>query len=144
MLKGFVNRESSEVTRPRRFATPPNPTRYPAQNHVISMSQIDRTCCFTIFGCLIVLDILDWGAFQIPNKVRFGVGVPLVIFANIAVCSEVRKFGINQTGGAVSTLKTDGLYRYSRNPPYVADIMMIVGWLLLSASVNAILTGVWP
>jgi len=54
----------------------------------------------------------------------------------------VAAFGIDQTGGATGTLRTTGLYRYSRNPQYVADIVMIIGWLLLSASYVAIPLGV--
>jgi len=64
---------------------------------------------------------------------------PLLIFlGNLAVWSEVIRFGLPQTGGAVGQLKVDGLYRFSRNPQYVADIAILVGWALLCASVVAI------
>ena len=33
------------------------------------------------------------------------------------------------------------MYRYSRNPHYVADIAMIVGWIVLCASAGAALVG---
>ena len=59
----------------------------------------------------------------------------------MAVWSAVRKFGFAQTGGAEGALKTDGLYRYSRNPQYVADASMIFGWLVLSSSAAALLVG---
>jgi len=54
---------------------------------------------------------------------------------------EVSRFGIPQTGGEVGSLKTDGLYRYSRNPQYVADAAMIVGWMLLTAAPLVFLVG---
>ena len=72
---------------------------------------------------------------------RYGLGIPIILLSNIAVWSAVRSFGIAQTGGAEGTLKTDGLYRYSRNPQYVADACMILGWLLLSSSAAALLVG---
>ena len=93
---------------------------------------------FTLFGAIIALGILDWGSLILPSWVRFGVGPVLIVLGNIAVWAEVAGFGIAQTGGATGTLKTDGLYRYSRNPQYVADTTMLVGWALLSASSAAI------
>jgi protein-S-isoprenylcysteine O-methyltransferase Ste14 len=33
------------------------------------------------------------------------------------------------------------MYRFSRNPQYVADIAMIVGWIVLCASTGAALIG---
>lgn len=46
----------------------------------------------------------------------------------------VRKIGFGATSGEVAELKTDGLYRYSRNPQYVADMAILTGWAMLSAS----------
>ena len=60
---------------------------------------------------------------------------------NEAVWYEVGKLGIDQTGDAVGLLKTSGLYKYSSNPQYVADITMVLGWLLFSTSTYALPTG---
>ena len=78
---------------------------------------------------------------ELPAWIRYGLGIPIVALSNIVVWSAVRKFGIAQTGGAEGTLKTDGLYRYSRNPQYVADALMVFGWLLLSSSAAAVPLG---
>jgi protein-S-isoprenylcysteine O-methyltransferase Ste14 len=78
---------------------------------------------------------------ELPAWMRYGLGIPIVVLSNIVVWSAVLRFGIAQTGGAEGTLKTDGLYRYSRNPQYVADACMIFGWLLLSSSATALLVG---
>ena len=96
---------------------------------------------FTLFGMLIVLGVMEWGSLPIPTWLRFGVGVPLIIAGNVVVWSEAAKFGVAQTGGAKGTLRTSGMYRYSRNPQYVADIAMIIGWIILSASADAALVG---
>ena len=42
------------------------------------------------------------------------------------------------TPGNAGPLVTDGLYRYSRNPQYIGDILIIAGWAILSASLWAI------
>ena len=97
---------------------------------------------FALFGTLIALGLIGWGQMPIPNWARFGLGIPIILVSNIVVWNEVRRFGIAQTGGAQGTLKTDGLYRYSRNPQYVADAFMIFGWLILSASPNALAVGI--
>jgi len=97
---------------------------------------------FTLFGILISLGIMEWGEFYLPTWVRYWIGIPIIILANIAVWYEAGKFGMEQTGGAVGTLKTSGLYRFSRNPQYVADISMILGWIILSCSPMTLLLGI--
>ncbi len=96
---------------------------------------------FTLFGILIVLGFMNWGSLPTPAWLRFGVGVPLIAAGNVIVWSEVAQFGIAQTGGAKGSLRTGGMYRYSRNPQYVADIAMIIGWVVLCASSEAALVG---
>ena len=89
---------------------------------------------YALFGVLIALGVLGWGDVGLPIWIRFGIGAPLIILGNIAVWSEVMKFGLAQTGGAPGTLRIEGLYRYSRNPQYLADIGIIAGWSLLAAA----------
>ncbi|MCF2904042.1 phosphatidylethanolamine N-methyltransferase family protein [Octadecabacter sp. CECT 8868] len=96
---------------------------------------------FTLFGILIILGVLNWGSLPVPIWLRFGAGIPLIVAGNAIVWSEVAQFGIAQTGGAQGSLRTSGMYRYSRNPQYVADIAMIVGWIVLCASSEAVLVG---
>lgn len=96
---------------------------------------------FTLFGVLIALGVMGWGELPIYAWLRFGLGMPLILIGNIAVWSEVLHFGVPQTGGAVGHLRTEGLYRYSRNPQYMADIVMVAGWMLLSAAPLVLLVG---
>ena len=94
-----------------------------------------------LFGALVGLGVLGWQEIALPNWRRVGVGVPLIVLGNMGVGAEVVKFGVPQTGGAKGTLKTDGLYRYSRNPQYVSDSAMVLGWLLLSSAPWVFLVG---
>lgn len=93
---------------------------------------------FALFGAILAIGVLDWGSIELPAWLRFGVGGVLIVLGNLAVWAEVAGFGIAQTGGAEGVLKTNGLYRFSRNPQYVADTTMLIGWGLLAASVFAI------
>ena len=94
-----------------------------------------------LFGILFVLGVLGWNEAGLPAWLRCGIGLPLVVAGNLAVWYEAGKFGFRQTSGDSGTLRTEGLYRYSRNPQYVADIGMIAGWLILSASAAAAWVG---
>ena len=91
-----------------------------------------------VFGGALVLGISDWNYFQWPALLRWGVGLPLILAGNWIAWRGALSLGMEATSGAVGTLKTDGLYKYSRNPQYVADIGIFVGWAVLSASLSAL------
>jgi len=96
---------------------------------------------FTLFGTMIAAGVMEWGSWTIPAAIRYGLGGTLIFLGNLGVWSEVVKFGVDQTGGAPGNLRTSGLYRYSRNPQYVSDIMIVVGWVMMTASPSAFLIG---
>ncbi|MEH6521174.1 MAG: methyltransferase [Sulfitobacter sp.] len=88
----------------------------------------------SIFAATFVLGIADWNNFGWPVPVRWGIGLALIIIGNVVVSIGVRNIGFGATSGEVARLKTDGLYGYSRNPQYVADMAILIGWAMLSAS----------
>ncbi|WP_375266932.1 methyltransferase family protein [Planktotalea sp.] len=96
---------------------------------------------FSLFGILIVLGVLGWGEIALPSGLRFGFGIPLIVIGNIVVWFEVSHFGVPQTGGAKGALRTAGMYRYSRNPQYMADIAIIGGWMILAVAPSTIIVG---
>ena len=96
---------------------------------------------FALFGIIVALGILGWGELEIAEWLRYGVGIPMIVLCNVAVWYEVSHFGIAQTSGSEGSLRTAGLYRSSRNPQYVADTIMVVGWCLLSAASGAMIVG---
>lgn len=87
-----------------------------------------------IFGAAFVLGVVNWNDFGWPAPLRWGLGVPMILAGNVIVWMGVRKIGLGATSGEVAVLKTDGLYQYSRNPQYVADMVILMGWAVLSAS----------
>ncbi len=91
-----------------------------------------------LFGCVLALGILDWNRFDWPASIRWGIGGTLVLIGHIIVYASVFKIGAKATSGAKDQLKTDGLYAYSRNPQYVADMAIFAGWIILSASLLAL------
>ena len=91
------------------------------------------------FGSAIALALLEWGALDFPWIIRWGLGLCLIVLGNAVVWSGVMQLGMAATSGDEGVLRTRGLYRVSRNPQYVADIAILIGIGLLSASILA-----WP
>ena len=91
----------------------------------------------TIFACAFILGVMDWNALEWPLEIRWGLGLPLIILGNLIVWRGVQEIGMNATSGDVDKLKTNGLYSWSRNPQYLADILILIGWFVLSASIWA-------
>ena len=60
----------------------------------------------------------------------------LSLSERVAHLRDALGIGLEATSGAEAELKTDGLYRRSRNPHYFADIGILIGWANLSASAN--------
>ena len=86
------------------------------------------------FGGAIVVGFAEWNALDWPIWLRWSLGLPLILAGNAVVWPAVFGIGLNATSRAAAELKTNGFYRWSRNPQYVADIVMLVGWAILSAS----------
>lgn len=90
-----------------------------------------------IFTSAFILGVLDWNALEWPAPFRWGLGFPLIILGNLFVWRGVFEIGANATSGEIDQLKTNGLYAWSRNPQYVADIFILLGWFAFSASIWA-------
>lgn len=99
-----------------------------------------RVWIFTtlIFASAFVLGVLDWDHFELPAWVRWAAGLVLIAIGNFVVWHGVHEIGLAATSGEATGLKTDGFYRWSRNPQYVADMVILIGWGVLSASVWAL------
>ena len=94
-----------------------------------------------IFGAAFVLGLMDWNRLDWSALARWGIGLPLIVIGNLVVWRGVHFIGIAATSGEATVLKTDGLYSWSRNPQYLANIAILIGWGVLSASPRWRLSG---
>lgn len=92
-----------------------------------------------VFGATIGLGIWDWGSISTSSWLRLIVGPVLILIGNLIAWRGAFGIGLKATSGRKDELVTTGLYRYSRNPQYVADMGILVGFSLLFSSL-----WVWP
>ena len=86
------------------------------------------------------MGVLGWGSLAIPFSVRFVVGPVLISAGLVLGLLSVRQLSAHASLGLGRELVRVGPYRYTRNPQYVADIALFLGWALLAASVPGLLT----
>jgi protein-S-isoprenylcysteine O-methyltransferase Ste14 len=77
--------------------------------------------------------ILDWNTLGLALWLRVGGGFLALGGASFALWG-IRELGPRATQGLGGELATMGPYRYSRNPQYVGDIAMLLGFGLLCDS----------
>lgn len=116
----------------------PDQRTWPPQHATTGIKLRVWTITTAIFAAAFLLGVMDWNSFVWPASLRWSIGLPLIILGNIAVWWGVNKIGYAATSGEASGLKTDGLYARSRNPQYVADIAILIGWGILAASLWAL------
>lgn len=115
------------ILRPSRRIWPP-PAQKTWQDYVVWLLTI------LSFGGFVLVGILDWNSLGWPGVVRWIIGAPLIVLGNVLAWLGVHQLSLKTTSGHAGPLVTDGLYRYSRNPQYIGDIVIIAGWAILSAS----------
>jgi len=92
-------------------------------------------------GGIFILGILDWNSFIVHDWMRYLVGIGLIILGLILVIWGVRTLGIYATQGLGGEFIREGPYRFSRNPQYLGDIALLMGFILLCNSLMAGITG---
>ncbi len=99
---------------------------------------------FRIFiVCLSLLSFMDFNN-AIGASWRFVVGIPLMVIGFGLASLWTSQLGWRNAHGAAKGLKTDGIFRWSRNPVYVVSIIAMFGWALtVSAWSVSTLLAVW-
>lgn len=83
----------------------------------------------TVNGAILGLTYLQFQAFAVPTPV-FALGLVLFVVGFAIAVAAGLDLGVEQTTGLEGDLRTDGWYRYSRNPQYVGYILATVAYPL--------------
>ncbi len=89
---------------------------------------------YVAFISNILLLVLDWNTWLIPEEIRFLIGVPVAVIGALLVTWGIATLGIKNTYGLKNGFILNGPYRYTRNPQYLGDIILFVGMSLISNS----------
>jgi protein-S-isoprenylcysteine O-methyltransferase Ste14 len=81
--------------------------------------------------------VLDWNSVHLFDWPRLLIGLPMFFVGFGIAVAGYFDLGLGNTYGGSDGLVTGGLYRYSRNPQYIASIVGLIG---LAIAANSILT----
>ncbi len=79
------------------------------------------------------LGVSDWGNYGVPFIPRLLGGI-LSVAGGLFALAAIRELGMRTTQGLGGELVTSGPYQYSRNPQYVGDALLLVGFAIVSDS----------
>ena len=115
------------ILRPRdRIWPPPGDTSW-QYYYSLTLSLIWMVAFLALGG-------LDWNSFRFEHWSRFVLGGAAIVCGVAVSQRAVRTLSLRATRGLKGDLVTDGPYRYSRNPQYVAYIAIVVGYAVLCNS----------
>lgn len=96
---------------------------------------------YLVVGLTVALIFLGWNSWTIPPAIRFGIGIPLAALGLGLVSWGIHTLGITNTHGVRDGFIVRGPYRFTRNPQYLGDIILITGIILIANSVMVTVVG---
>ena len=92
--------------------------------------------------CFLVVGVLDWNSFILSHWLRFVMASIFIAVGAILFFWALRTLSLHTSLGLRGNLITEGPYRYSRNPQYIATVLVLSGALLFFNSFFASVIGV--
>ncbi len=81
-----------------------------------------------------IVSLFDWDSFVFSHWSHFIVGGVLFVAGASFALWGVAALGFRTSAGLKGELVTTGPYRWSRNPQYLGDFGVLIGWAILSNS----------
>lgn len=90
----------------------------------------------SVVGLNAALLFLDWNSWIFENDLRFLLGIPVALLGGLLGAWGVVTLGVMNTSGLKGGFVASGPYRFTRNPQYVGDIilMLFVGVSMMANS----------
>ena len=85
---------------------------------------------------ILAVGILDWNSFAIDHWLRLPIASGLVLAGLGLALWGVRTLGMHRSLGLSEALVQGGPYSFTRNPQYVGDIVLLLGWAIACNSLR--------
>jgi len=85
---------------------------------------------------VLAVGILDWNTLGPGHWLRFAIGGGLVLSGLGLALWGIRTLGVHRTLGLKEAFLEAGPYRFTRNPQYVGDIALLIGWAIICNSLH--------
>lgn len=118
------------VLRPERRIWPP-PGRHTWQYRLVWLLVDVATVGIVAVG------VLDWNGLGLDPGLRLPVGAVLALGGGGFALWGIRHLSWHASLGLEGELVRSGPYRFTRNPQYVGDIAMLLGWAIVFGSLYA-------
>jgi len=92
------------------------------------------TLFYVGFSLNALLIVVSWNTWNIPHYIRFGVGGPLAFFGGVLLVTAIITLGWKATYGLQDQFIEHGIYKYSRNPQYIGDVLLFLGVAIVANS----------
>lgn len=86
---------------------------------------------------ILAVGVLDWNTFVLDHWLRLPVGVAVALGGGSFALWGIRHLSWHASLGLEAELVRSGPYRWTRNPQYVGDSVMLVGWGIVFNSLHA-------
>ncbi len=97
---------------------------------------------FISIGGIITLALLTWDTYLLSNWLLKPIGFVLIVLGNALAIWGLRELGVYASSGLEYKLVTTGPYKYTRNPQYLGDIIVLIGAILLVNSFYVLVTSI--
>jgi protein-S-isoprenylcysteine O-methyltransferase Ste14 len=86
---------------------------------------------------ILAVGVLDWNTFVLDHWLRLPVGAALALGGGGFALWGIRHLSWHASLGLEAELVRSGPYRWTRNPQYVGDMTMLLGWAIIFNSLSA-------
>lgn len=89
---------------------------------------------YAVVGINVLLLLVCWNSWVFQSPLRFVLGIPLVLLGGGLAFWGIVTVGLKNSWGLKDGFVPSGPYRFTRNPQYLGDIVLLVGVCLIANS----------